>query len=248
MRRTMGNRGAALGLTELDQEQLRAALCSTRGRYLAERASQLSGVPRTTVYYWAREGFLVPDHYHLHPKMWSYRDLVLLRLFAWLRNGGMPPADARLRAGGVRQRLDQGELPGEGVVRSDGSVFLIGNATVDELTGVQLFESLVPLVSSFDLLMPMVDGHGRQSSARPERWRGPHLLRPSRRTAISPWVLSGEPCVVETRIPSASLYALTEERGLASADIVNLYPAIGVEDIEDAVGLERALRSHALAA
>ena len=244
----MGDAGLPLELTDLDREQLQAALCSTRGRYLAERASQLSGVPRTTVYYWARTGFVVPDHYDLHPKMWSYRDLVLLRLFAWLRNNGMPPWDAGQRTADVRQRLDQGELPGEGVVRSDGSVFLIGDSAVDELTGVQLFESLVPLVASFDLLVPVVDGHAGRPSAPPQRWRGPDLLRPSRRTAISPWVLSGEPCVVETRIPSASLYALTEERGLAPVDIIALYPAIEVEDVEDAVGLERQLRTHALAA
>jgi uncharacterized protein (DUF433 family) len=235
-------------LSASDQDQIRAALCSTRGRYQAERASQLSGVPRTTVYYWAREGLLVPDHYHLHPKSWSYRDLVLLRMFAWLRLKGMAPPRAGQRAVEVRQRLDRGELPGNGSVRSDGSIFLIGDAAVDELTGIQLFDVLVPLVDRFDMLMPVVDGSVPRSPERRQRWHGPHLLWPSRRTAISPWVLSGEPCVRETRIPSASLFALTEERRLGSADIVELYPALRLEDVDDAIALERGLRAHRLAA
>lgn len=61
------------------------ALRHPRGRYNADRTSQLSGVPKSTVYDWRRDGILVPDFTAANPSMWSYRDLVLLRLLAWLR-------------------------------------------------------------------------------------------------------------------------------------------------------------------
>lgn len=233
----------AIKLETSEREQLRTALCSTRGRYLGVRASQLSGVPKSTLYYWAREAILVPDHYALQPKCWSYRDLVLLRMLSWLRERNMQPADASARVSLVRHRLDAGELPEKGIVRSDGRVFLFGSSAVDEATGVQLFESLVHLVEEFDVMMPIIE-----ENERPSRWRGPNLVRPSEHTAISPWVLSGEPCVQRTRIPSASLFALTKERGLRTADILELYPVLNPDDVRDAVSFEQSLRHHQAAA
>lgn len=224
-------------LAEHEREQIRLALCSTRGRYLADRTSQLSGVPKSTVYYWAREGLLVPDHAALHPMYWSYRDLVLLRLYAWLRAKTMSPPNASRMVTSVRQRLNVGNLSA-GHIRSDGSVFLHGDSEVDALSGQQLFAHLVPWVAHFDLFMPIDNA----------RWQGPNLLRPSDHTAISPWVLSGDPCVEGTRVPTASLFSLSEERGLNSEDIVQLYPFLGPAAVRDAVGLERRLHRLPLAA
>jgi uncharacterized protein (DUF433 family)/DNA-binding transcriptional MerR regulator len=226
-----------------EREQLTQALCSTRGRYPAERASQLSGVPRTTVYYWAREALLVPDHYSMRPHYWSYRDLVLLRMFAWLRGRDMSPGKASARIAQVRRELDLAQFPPHGHVRSDGNIFLVGDSHIDAITGEQLFQSLVPLVLAFDLLMPVMEGNRRA-----QRLTGPNLIRPSAHTAISPWVMGGEPCIRESRIPSASIFALTEDRRLEPADIIRLYPSLTTADVIDAVHFERSLRHHQLAA
>src|SRR5207245_2184675 len=81
------------GLTPLDQfetDQLREALLWPRGQYTYTRASQLTGVPERTLHHWAREKYLVPDFDDLRPKLWSYRDLVFLRMIAWLRAKKMP--------------------------------------------------------------------------------------------------------------------------------------------------------------
>src|SRR2546427_478992 len=84
---------------------LRQAFRVPRGRYSYERASQLSGVPTRTLHHWARTEFMVPDFADLTPKMWSYRDLVFLRLTAWLRAKSMPPAYVAALVGDVQSRL-----------------------------------------------------------------------------------------------------------------------------------------------
>jgi uncharacterized protein (DUF433 family) len=93
-------------------------------------------------------------------------------------------------------------------------------------------------VGTFDLLVPL-------APTSPRRVWGLNLVRPSRRTAISPWVLSGEPVVRGSRIPTATLYALATARRLRPADIVDLYPVLDEEAVDDALGLETRLRAAA---
>lgn len=56
-----------------------------RGAYSADRAAALSGVPKATVYYWARKEILVPSVSAERVRLWSYSDLLALRVIAWLR-------------------------------------------------------------------------------------------------------------------------------------------------------------------
>jgi len=46
------------------------------GAYSAERAAALAGVPKSTIYYWARKGHLIPS-VSRRPFLWSYTDLPL---------------------------------------------------------------------------------------------------------------------------------------------------------------------------
>jgi len=69
-------------LTDIERRTIAFSLRHARGRYAVERTAQLSGVPKSTCYDWRREGILVPDYSSASPVMWSYRDLVLLRLLA----------------------------------------------------------------------------------------------------------------------------------------------------------------------
>src|SRR5438874_1717444 len=55
------------------------------GAYSAARASALSGVPRSTVHWWARHGILVPNVSPKKVMLWSYGDLMGLRVIYWLR-------------------------------------------------------------------------------------------------------------------------------------------------------------------
>lgn len=60
-------------------------LAEWRGVYTAERAAALSGVPKSTVHYWARRQILVPSVSAVRVKLWSYSDLMGLRTIYWLR-------------------------------------------------------------------------------------------------------------------------------------------------------------------
>lgn len=55
------------------------------GAYTADRAAALSGVPKSTIHWWARNEILVPSVSAEKVKLWSYSDLMGLRVIYWLR-------------------------------------------------------------------------------------------------------------------------------------------------------------------
>ncbi|MCQ3804173.1 MAG: DUF433 domain-containing protein [Acidimicrobiia bacterium] len=209
------------------------ALRRPRGFYDAKRASQLSGVPHSTINHWARSGLLTPDWNARHPRGWSYRDLLYLRLFAWLRKRGMETSGVSERV-----RLIRDVLAGERVdpsVRSDGQHAFLSGETLDRFSGQQAFDGMTLFLSVFDIAQPI------DKVSRSAMW-GPGLVYPSTHTHISPGVLSGEPCVVRSRIPTSALFALHEQRRLPAEKIRLLYPQVEVEAITDAIRLEEKLR------
>ncbi|MGH8932280.1 MAG: DUF433 domain-containing protein [Egibacteraceae bacterium] len=156
---------------------------------------------------------------HTSPRGWSYRDVVYARLLAWLRSKGMARPSAAERVALVRDLL-----------AGAGTIFLVGDERVDRFTGQQAFDGLAELLDVFHLSEPI---EGVSSS---ELW-GPSLVRPSPHTYISPWVLGGEPCLENSRVPSAAVYALHHERGLGNEQIAALYPGVSLDAIEDALKL-----------
>jgi uncharacterized protein (DUF433 family)/DNA-binding transcriptional MerR regulator len=226
-------------LTEDERTLLRDALRIPRGRYSAERAAQLSGVPRRTVYHWAQTGTLVPD-YDDSPKAWSYRDLVYLRLTAWLRTTRLPLPTVVDRVSTWRTHfaLDHDVDP---VVSTDGVGTGVGEGfDVDSLSGQGVFDTMVNTVVTFDLLAP-IEANGLGLT---HLW-GPNLVRPSKHTAISPWILRGEPCIRGSRLSTGAIYALRTQRRLEVADIVDLYPGVEARSVVDALELELRLRTAA---
>ena len=233
--------GSPMSATMLSTDEIdlvRRSLRSARGRYDVTRASQLSGVPRSTVYDWARERVLTPDYRGARPMTWSYRDLVLLRLAVWLRSQGMDRGLVTSRVARVRQLLSEGDLRAARV-RADSLHFFLHGNEVDE-SGQAALDGLLVLVDEFRL----VEGASVIDELR-GRVGGPNLVRPSARSRISPWVMAGDPCVRDTRLPTASLWGLHEARGLSSSAMARLYPGIDEADVEDALELEAQLRSRA---
>jgi uncharacterized protein (DUF433 family) len=227
----------ARALTKDEEQLILFAFRHPRGRYSAERAGQLSGVPARTLYDWAEAKVLVPDYATSRPKAWSYRDLGFARLLAWLRQHGHERPDAASRVAALRDVMADAALQVT-EVRSDGSIVLLGEETVDRLTGQQMLDGMAQFLSAFNLLEPVAE------LGRKRLW-GPDLLTPSHRTVISPWVMGGEPVVRSTRIPTASLHALRHERGLETERIVALYPGLDTAQVDDAIELEDRLRRAA---
>lgn len=223
--------------TDAEGALLLRALRSPRGKYSAERAGQLSGVPNRTVYEWQARKIWVPDYAKASPMQWSYRDLVYLRMLLWLRRKGMKRSEAADRVRMVRHLIETGAIDTT-VVRSGGQGVIIEGEDTDRMTGEGVFTEVNKLVDEHDLLDPIPD-----VSTGP-LWL-PNLRRPSERTAVSPWVMAGEPCVKDTRVPTVGLWALHTQRALRPADIVRLYPGLTTEDVEDATALERRLRLSA---
>jgi uncharacterized protein (DUF433 family) len=77
--------------------------------------------------------------------------------------------------------------------------------------------------------------------------RGPHLLCPRPLLRIIPGKLHGEPHVVDTRIGSATLYAL-DEAGYTPEQVRRMYPDVSPEALDQALDLERSLRARRPAA
>lgn len=223
-----------VNLTDEERAVILLAMKHPRGRYDAERAGQLSGIPARTLHDWATSGSLVPDWMTARPRGWSYRDVVFARLLGWLRAKHMDRPLAAERVLAVRRKLATSSI--DPAVRSDGSVFLIGRERVDRFTGQQAFDGLADLLDVFELTEPIQGVSTRALKA-------PNLVHPSVYTFISPWVAGGEPCVIDSRVPSATLYALRADRGLDPRGIQRLYPFLAVGAIKDALQLEAELRA-----
>ena len=204
-----------------------------RGRYPADRAAQLSGIPRSTLYDWQRAGVYVPDFVGGNPMAWSYRDLVFVRVLAWLRNDVKTPRPvAASRVLALKSYISAGKPVT--MLHADRDTLAVDGDVSAPLDGSsRLFTDML---KSFDLTAAVED-FGRHATL----W-GPNLITPSAHTYISPWVLGGDPCVERTRIQSSSIYTLRTERGLDVAEIVSLYPGLKESAAQDAYELESRLR------
>jgi len=217
------------------------------GAYSADRAAALSGVPKSTLHYGARKEYLVPAVSAERVKLWSYADLLGLRVIYWLRqrkkvDGGVEIPPTRMSA--VRQALSQLRKldltvfeSGRPTVLVDraGSVFLnVPSGPVHSAEGQGVLDDVIDLVAPFS-------SH--------EGGKGPDLSSPAEFIRILPRKLSGSPHIVDTRIETLALYAL-DRRGFSMDRISSLYPALERRAIDDALRIEHQLARnlHPLAA
>ena len=198
------------------------------------------------MHYWARKGILVPSVSAEKVKLWSYSDLMGLRTIAWLRatktapDGHSVPATAM---NAVRRALAELEQLDLALWSSDGGP----NVAVDRRGRIVLGEPEQPhhvngqaLIDSamLDVLRPFEIG---------ESTRGPDLVAPRPRLRIVPGKLAGAPHVRQTRIETQVLAALGA-RGMSHRRIHSLYPAIELDDVEQALDLESELQPGLLVA
>ena len=213
-----------------------------RGAYAAERAAALSGVPKSTVHYWAREGILVPSVSPERVKLWSYGDLMSLRTIYWLRQtkqdqSGREVPRTAMKA--VRRALREIAALELDVWSEDGAphvaVDRLGGIVIEHGDGAQRpgGQSILD-ADMLDLLAPFASREGL---------KGPDLSIPRPLLRIVPGKLGGSPHVAHTRLESQALGALAES-GLAQEKIYRLYPDVEPAAIEDALDLERQLAQN----
>lgn len=214
------------------------------GSYEARRAAALSGVPLSTVYDWARKGVVVPSVSQVRQKLWSYADLMALRIVHWLRHpkendtgevAASPMAEVRralqqLDAEGLDIWSPTGQVGPESplVVDRGGRIYVRGLDGIQDSAGqLVLDEDVLDLLGVFQ-----ADGG-----------RGPDLVRPRPHLRIVPGKLSGEPHVERTRIATSSIAAL-HQRGFSDELIGELYPDVDITAITEAIALEGQLAGN----
>ena len=208
------------------------------GCYEAPRAAALSGVPVSTVYLWARQELVEPSVSRQRVKLWSYADLMALRVVYWLRH---PKRSQNRRIAAspmprVREALAEVERlgldiwddrPGEpdSPLRVDAS----GKIWV-QADGVVATRGQQGIGDFLDLLGPFAVG----------QLQGPDLLRPRPSLRIVPGKLSGEPHLAGSRITTQAAAALYEHIPDV-AQIADLYEGFDSDIFEQAIQFERSL-------
>lgn len=210
------------------------------GAYNAERASALSGVPRSTIHYWSRADVLVPSVSASRVKLWSYADLMALRIIYWLRQRKTDAAGAEIPASTMRatrhalgrlRDLDEPlwHLADASIwVDADGEIHVRGPAGPETLVGQIVIPDAINLVAPFTTR---------------EGLRGPDLAKPRPDLRIAPGRLSGSPHVMHTRLETRALFALSRD-GLDAPAICALYPYVTAEQLTQALELEVQLEEN----
>jgi uncharacterized protein (DUF433 family) len=215
----------------------------SRGAYPADRAAALSGVPLSTVHWWARNDILVPSISARRVKLWSYSDLMGLRMIYWMRKSKETPDGVtvpRTAMPAVRRALGQlAELdlalwsedigPSVAVDRG-GNVVILASPDAEAAHRQRRFDAgdLLSVTDEF------------KTSEGP---RGPNLHTPRPQLRIVPGKLGGAPHVAHTRLESQALGSL-REGGLEVCKIYRLYPNVGQAAIDDALDLEQQLATN----
>lgn len=218
------------------------------GSYRAGRAAALSGVPLSTIYNWARKGVVVPTVSPEREKLWSYADLMALRIVSWLRHPKEGHGDdvPTSPMGEVRRALGRlGELgldiwrPGPVpasplLVDRSGRIYLAHADELVEASGQKVLSG-----DLLDLLAPF--------QFQGERSTGPDLRLPRPHLRIVPNKCAGEPHLCGSRMRTLTVSALAG-RGYEVADIARLYPEEDPVAIAEALELEASLAGVAQAA
>lgn len=215
------------------------AWASTAVRKLLRRApnGRAVGCPRSTVYDWARKDVVVPSISHEREKLWSYADLMALRIVSWLRHPRRLDADLRpaLVMRHVRDALVQLDEEGFDLwdgragasplyVNPTGKIVIVTPEATHDLSGQGVLSEWL------DLLGPFEGADGA----------GPNLRRPREHLRIVPSNCAGEPHLAASRLTTVTVAALTG-RGYTLDDVVRLYPNETREGLEEAIDLERSL-------
>lgn len=214
----------------------------TGGAYAADRASALSGVPKSTIHWWARENILVPSVSPEKVKLWSYADLIGLRVIYWLRQRKATELGVDIPAtsmSAVRRALTELRTLEVPLWRDDRSTLLVngdGHVYLEGPHGIQTLEGQLAHEDLLDLVAPFTTGEGL---------RGPNLVRPRPELRIVPGKLSGSPHVVGTRVETRALAALTQD-GFDENGIIELYPFLTRAQVEQAIDLEQQLAQNLL--
>ena len=207
-----------------------------RGVYTAERAASLSGIPKSTVYRWARTGRRGSSVSQTRTKLWSFKDLLALRAIHWLHRPApnpdgekpLPVPEPVVRA--ALAELDRADLSGLRDEPLSVRIDRAGAVHAGPADDGRLIRS-PPAPDSLDL----IEAFESRGSIR-----GPNLAAPRPLLRIMPGKLGGSPHLLGTRLQTEALAAIVR-RGMARRNIYRLYPRFDPSAIDQALDLEAQL-------
>jgi uncharacterized protein (DUF433 family) len=210
------------------------------GAYTADRAAALSGVPISTIHWWARERILLPSVSATKRRLWSFGDLMGLRTIYWLRRRKTTEAGMDIPAtsmNAVRAALASLATLNVPLWRGNRPTVLVGGdgrLYPETRDGVLTADGQVAAGDLLDLIAPFTTHEGL---------RGPDLYQPRAHLRIVPGKLSGSPHIIGTRVETRALAALCND-GYDARQVADLYPYLLAEQIDEALDLERQLEQN----
>lgn len=195
-------------------------------------AAALSGASTGQLAYWrsarAPEPLLAPAHHEPRSRAsYSYRDVVALRTFVYLRSRDVPLQRIRKAVASLRQLGHDEHL-------SEYSLVAMGHDIVLRISA----DEAIDLTGSpgQGLLAQMVDIFGPFVNMQAEDVVD--LRRPKPGISVDPEVRGGFPVVEGTRVPYDLVSSLLDD-GLVIAAISDLYPSVSVDAARGAADFAR---------
>lgn len=204
--------------------------------FTGKKVMRLTGLSPRQLQYWDEQGFLSPSIKRRsgrgHRRLYSFRDLVALRVAADLRTNGVPLQQIRKVAAHLETLDYQNPLAEVRFWSVAGVLFFEESETVrwsrrPDQTVAQYPVPVGAIVAELDARIGDMD---KREVGRIERRRGK---------------LGSKPVIAGTRIPTASIWRLAQD-GADEDGIRELYPDLTSEDIQAALAEEQRSRPQAL--
>ncbi|MGH3930889.1 MAG: DUF433 domain-containing protein [Pseudonocardiaceae bacterium] len=206
--------------------------------YRSVVAAALSGAPLRQLSYWrssrsSEAPLLAPALHKSRSRVsYSFRDVVALRAFVYLRSREVPLQRVRkavqsLRDMGATEHLSSYQL----VAVGRDVVWKVSDQVAVDLTrspGQQVIAQMVDILAAF---------HGIQ-----DREVVP-LYHPKPGVAVDPEIRGGYPVIVETRVPYDLIASLLDD-GVNAEEVAGFYPAVSPDAARGAVAFARYIDSY----
>ena len=194
----------------------------------------MSGASVGQLAYWRKTGVLAPEiESRKSPYLYSFRDIVALRTFAWMR------VDHSLHT--IRKSLDT--LRELDMVEHPSTYKLVKNG--DSVAVMYEGDQAVDLAkhpgqSTLGSLANVFDEFQTAKSRRVDS-----LLRPRPRVEVNPARLGGWPTISGTRIPFDLVAGLISDGTVSPERVADFYPGVSAEAARDALDYQRSIQGDA---
>lgn len=197
--------------------------------YSTKLAAALSGTSVRQLRYWRRDNgsgpLLVPEYSHSTPAMYSYRDVVAIRVCVKLRQ------ETSLQR--VRRAFNYIQSESPETHLASHTLVIVGSSIAWQTADGEYIDAVDrPGQPTIRVVIDQVLGKFQTSSGR----NVPDLRQPAAGITINSDVRSGYPVAEGSRVPFDSIAGLARD-GLTAADIISLYPTVSRKAVRGAVEL-----------